>query len=71
MSARVMEDIHIFRAAKLLIKEQGDDVSAYVDMEFNNTIERRDIKGAAVWLRIAKAINEMLRETPRPGEQRH
>ena len=66
-----MEDIHIFRAAKLLIKEQGDDVSAYVDMEFNNTIERRDIKGAAVWLRIAKAINEMLRETPRPGEQRH
>ena len=66
-----MEDIHIFRAAKLLIKEQGDDVSAYVDMEFNNTIERRDIKGAAVWLRIAKAINEMLRETPRPGERRH
>ena len=66
-----MEDIHIFRAAKLLIKEQGDDVSAYVDMEFNNTIERRDIKGAAVWLRIAKAINELLRETPRPGEHRH
>ena len=66
-----MEDIHIFRAAKLLIKEQGDDVSAYVDMEFNNTIERRDIKGAAVWLRIAKAINEMQRETPRPGEHRH
>ncbi len=66
-----MEDIHIFRAAKLLIKEQGDDVSAYVDMEFNNTIERRDIKGAATWLRIAKAINDVLRETPRPGEQEH
>ncbi len=66
-----MEDIHIFRVAALLIKEQGDDVSAYVDMEFNNTIERRDIKGAAVWLRIAKAVNDMLRETPRPGEQRH
>ncbi len=66
-----MEDIHIFRAAKLLIKEQGDDVSAYVDMEFNNTIERRDIKGAAVWLRIAKAIHDMQRETPRPGEHQH
>ncbi len=66
-----MEDVHIFRAAALLIKEQGDEVATYVDMEFNNTIERRDLEGAATWLRIAKAINDMLRETPRPGEHRH
>ncbi len=66
-----MEDIHIFRVAKLLIKEQSDEVAAYVDMEFNNTMAHGNIEGAATWLRIEKAINDMLRETPRPGEHRH
>ena len=66
-----MEDIHIFRVAKLLIKEQGDDVSAYVDMEFNNMVAHGNIECAATWLRIAKAINDMLRESPRPGGHQH
>ncbi len=66
-----MEDIHIFRAANLLIKEQGDEVATYVDTEFNNMLAHGNIEGAATWLRIARAINDMLRETPRPGEQRH
>ncbi len=66
-----MDDIDIFRAAKLLIKEHGDEVATHVDMEFDNMLERRDVEGAAVWLRIAKAIHDMQRDTPRPGEQRH
>ena len=66
-----MEDIHIFRAAALLIKERGDEASIHADMEFDNMMERGDIEGAAVWLRIAKAIHDTRRETPRPGEQRH
>ena len=66
-----MEDIHIFRAAALLIKERGDEAAIHADMEFDNMVERGDIEGAAVWLRIAKAIHDTQRETPRPGERRH
>ena len=34
-------------------------------------LERRDAGGRAVRLRIADAIEDMQRETPRPGEPRH
>ena len=71
MSARAMEDIQIFRAAALLIKERGDEAGIHADTEFDNMVERGDIEGAAVWLRIAKAIHDTQRETPRPGEHRH
>ncbi len=66
-----MEDIHIFRAANLLIKEQGDEAGVHAILEFDNMVAHGNIEGAATWLRIAKAINDMLRETPRPGEYRH
>ena len=66
-----MEDIHIFRAAALLIKERGDEAAIHADMVFDNMVERGDIEGAAVWLRIAKAIHDTQRDTPGPGEQRH
>ncbi len=66
-----MEDIHIFRAAALLIKERGEKAGVHADTEFNNMVERGDIEGAATWLRIAKAIHDTQRKTPRPGEHRH
>ncbi len=34
-------------------------------------LEKGDMDGRAVWLRIAKAIHNTQRDTPRPGEQRH
>ncbi len=66
-----MEDIHIFRAAALLIKERGDEAAIHADTEFDKMLERGDVEGAAVWLRIAKAIHDTQRETPRPDEPRH
>ncbi len=66
-----MDDIHIFRAANLLIKERGDEAGVHANMEFDNMVAHGNIEGAAVWLRIAKAIHDMQRETPRPGEHRH
>ncbi len=66
-----MEDIHIFRVAALVIKERGDEAGVHANTEFNNMMAHGNIEGAATWLRIAKAINDMLRETPRPGEHRH
>ena len=71
MSARAMEDIHIFRAAALLIKERGNEASIHAAMEADDMLERGDMDGRAVWLRIKKAIHDMQRNSPRPGERRH
>ncbi len=55
----------------MLIKERGDEAGIHADTEFDNMLERGNIEGAEVWLRIAKAIQDMQREAPRPGEKRH
>ncbi len=66
-----VDDIDIFRAAALLIKERGDEAGIHADTEFDNMLERGNIEGAEVWLRIAKAIQDMQREMPRAGEPQH
>ncbi len=66
-----MEDIHIFRAAALLIKEHGDEASIHAAMEADAMLECGDMDGQAVWLQIVDAIRDMQRETPRPGVHRH
>ena len=40
-------------------------------MKADDMLERGDMGGRAVWLRIVDAIKESERETPRPGEQRN
>ncbi len=47
-----MGDIHIFRAAALLIKERGDEAGVHANTEFNNMMAHGNIEGAATWLRI-------------------
>ena len=66
-----MDDIDIYRSAAVLIKEQGDKASIHAGMKFDDMLERGDLDGAAVWLRIIKAIHDMQRNSPCPGEHRH
>ncbi len=40
-------------------------------MKADDMLGRGDVDGYAVWKRIVDAINDMHRETPRPGEHRH
>ncbi len=40
-------------------------------MKADAMLEKGDMDGRAVWLRIVDAIRDMQRETPRSGEQRH
>ncbi len=40
-------------------------------MKADAMLEKGDMDGRAVWLRIVDVINDMLRATPRPGEHRH
>ena len=40
-------------------------------MKADAMLERGDLDGRAVWLRIVEAINELQRQEPGAGERRH
>ena len=66
-----MDDIDIFRSAKLLIDRHGDEADVIAIKRATKMLDAGDMDGYAVWKRIVGAIEDMQRETPRPGEQRH
>ena len=66
-----VDDIDIFRAAAVLIKEYGHDAQSVAIKGATKMLDAGDVDGYAVWKRIVDAIKDTQRETPRPGEQRH
>ncbi len=66
-----VDDIDIFRAATVLIKEHGHDAQLVAIRRATKMLDAGDVDGYAVWKRIVDAIEDMQRETPRPGEHRH
>jgi len=63
----VTSDPDIFRAAKLVIDQHGDDAPSLVAQRADDLLEGSDMIGAATWRRILAAIEE-LRRGRREGE---
>ncbi len=55
-------DIDIYRAANELIKQHGDAADIEAAMRADELMEAGDMEGRAVWIRIVKAIEELLSE---------
>ncbi len=64
-------DLDIFRSAKLLIDQHGEDAPIFAAMQADKRAEAGDRKGRAVWLRVIKAIQELQRTQPRRDEAMH
>ncbi len=60
-------DIDIYRSANELIKQFGDAADIEAAMRADERLAAGDMEGEAVWLRILKAINELLSEE-RPAD---
>ncbi|MEQ9305565.1 MAG: hypothetical protein RJQ14_16760 [Marinoscillum sp.] len=58
------ENIDIYRAAKLLIDQHGQDADLFACQRADELLDTGDIDGQRVWLRIVKALQEMLNTTP-------
>jgi len=54
-----MDDIDIYRSAKLLIDQYGADAVVEAAMRADAMLERGDMEGAAVWKRVVRAIAEI------------
>ena len=57
-------DLDIYRSAKLLIDQHGDDASIHAAQEADACWERGDLDGKAVWMRVIGAIKELLDQQP-------
>jgi hypothetical protein len=58
----VISDLEIYSVAHLLIKRHGDEAPVEAAMHADELMEAGDMEGEAVWLRIIKAIEELLSE---------
>ncbi len=60
-------DLDIYRSANELIEQHGDAADIEAAMGADECLVAGDMEGEAVWLRIVKAIEELLSEE-RPGD---
>ncbi len=58
----MISDLDIYRSANELIKQHGDAADIEAAMRADELMEAGDMEGEAVWLRIVKAIEELLSE---------
>ncbi len=70
-SKAMTSDLDIYRSAKLLIDQHGEDVAIFATMRAIKRAKAGDPEGRAVWLRIVDAIAEFERTRPRGDEPMH
>ena len=51
--------LDIYRTARLCIKQYGDDATFHAGMRVDEMLDKGDLDGRAVWLRILEAIREL------------
>ena len=71
MGAVVVSDKDIYRSAKLLIDQHGEDAPIFAAMQADTRLETGDMEGHRVWLSIRGAIEELQRTRPRRDEPTH
>ena len=54
-----MNDIDLWRAAKLLVDRHGEEASIEAAKRADDMLEQGDMEGKAVWLRILEAVKEL------------
>ena len=66
----MIDDPDIYRAAKLMIDQHGDEASRRAQRRANDLARTGDSDGVAIWGQIVKAIEE-LQHRRREGEAVH
>ena len=65
----MLPDIEIYRTANVLVSQYGDDAPAIAQERVEALAYSGDTEGAAVWLRIARAVAELRRMKPAGRQQ--
>ncbi len=65
----MVSDLDIYRSAKLLVDQHGEDAAAEAAMRADKMLAGGNMEGKRVWVRFMKAIEELQRQEPGPGER--
>ena len=66
------DDLDIYRSAKLLVDQHGEDAPIFAAMQADKCLEAGDLDGKAVWIRVIRAIEELTNtDTPEGGQSVH
>ncbi len=57
----MIDDMDIWRAAKLLVDRHGDEAPIHAAMRADEMLAEGDVDGQRIWKRILSAIEELLR----------
>ena len=52
-------EVHIYRTAKLLVDQHGEDAPIHAAMRTGELMAKGDLDGQAIWKLILKAIDEL------------
>ncbi len=58
------DDLDIYRSAKLLIDQHGEDTPIFAAQQADRCLEAGDLDGKAVWMGVIRAIKELLDQQP-------
>ena len=58
------DEIDIYRAANLLIKQHGGEAALFAAMQADACSEKGDLDGKVTWLAVISAIEEVQDTTP-------
>ena len=58
----MIPDLDIYRAANVLIKQYGQDAPIHAAMRADAMLEKGDLEGVAVWKRVLRAVEELVRK---------
>lgn len=64
-------ELDIHRSAFFLIKQHGAHAGLRAAAKADEMMERGDLQGQAIWMRIAAAIEDLLSEGPQSGQAIH
>ena len=64
-------DLDIYRSAHELIKQHGEAADIEAAMRVDAHLAAGDMEGEAVWLRIVRAVEELLSEERPDGAKVH
>ena len=67
----MISDLDVYRSAQLLVDKHGAEAPIHAAMKADDMLERGDLDGKAVWIRILKAVRELLDQGLKEDEAVH
>jgi len=69
--ALMLSDLDLWRAAQIMVKRRGEGAATEAAMRADEYLDEGNLDGQRIWMRILRAIEELLRERPREDEPVH